>query len=147
CAAKLKRLAARKLRTRLIANIHAEGVADYARCCAALAPCADGIELALRCPNRQDHLSLYPVMDLDELLGTLRRQWPHKPLFVKLPPWTNDQEKHNRLELLERAIHFGLTGVTIQGNWTVQEPRLSRGQGSLSGRPTFANNLAAVRAM
>jgi dihydroorotate dehydrogenase len=147
CAVKLKDVAARRLRTRLIANIHAEGVADYARCCGVLAPYADGIELALRCPNRPDHLVLYPVSDLDDLLGTLRRQLPHKPLFVKLPPWRNEQEKHNRLELLERAIHFGLTGVTIQGNWTVSEPRLSRGQGSLSGRPTFANNLATVRAM
>jgi dihydroorotate dehydrogenase len=147
CAAKLKCLAPRHLRARLIANVHAGSVADYARCCAVLAPCADGIELALRCPNRQDHLSLYPLADLNELLGTLRPQLLDKPLFVKLPPWTNDQEKDNRLELLERAIHFGLTGVTIQGNWTVPEPRLSRGQGSLSGRPTFASNLATVRAM
>jgi dihydroorotate dehydrogenase (fumarate)/dihydroorotate dehydrogenase len=147
CAARLKKLAVRELRTRLIANIHAETVADYARCFGAVAPHADGVELALRCPNRSDHLSLYPVADLDGLLDTLRRQWPYTPLFVKLPPWTNDQEKHNRLELVERAIHFGLTGVTIQGNWTIQEPRLSRRQGSLSGRPTFANSLATVRAM
>jgi dihydroorotate dehydrogenase len=147
CVARLRNLATRKLQTRLIANIHAESVADYAQCYAALAPHSDGIELALRCPNRPDHLSLYPVADLDDLLGTLRRQWPRKPLFVKLPPWTSEPEKQNRLELVERAIHFELTGVTIQGNWTVQEPRLSRGQGSLSGRPTFANNLATVRAM
>jgi dihydroorotate dehydrogenase len=147
CVAKLKTIAARKLRTRLIANIHAESVADYAHCCAALVPYADGIELALRCPNRSDHLSVYPVADLDDLLGTLRRQWPDTALFVKLPPWANDQEKENRLELVERTIHLGLTGLTIQGNWTVQGPRLSRGQGSLSGRPTFANNLVTVRAI
>jgi dihydroorotate dehydrogenase len=147
CVAKMKKLAARKLRTRMIANIHCESIADYARCCEALAPLADAIELALRCPNRPDHLSLYPVAALDDLLSTLRRQWPDKALMVKLPPWTSEPERENRLELVERAIHFGLTGVTIQGNWTVQEPRLSRGQGSLSGRPTFDNSLATVRAM
>jgi dihydroorotate dehydrogenase len=147
CAAKFRALASRKLRTRLIANIHAGSIADYARCCAALAPYADGIELALRCPNRSNHLSIYPAAELDELLGTLLPQTPDKALFVKLPPYTNDQERQNRLELVERAIHFGLAGVTIPGNWTVQEPRLSRGQGSLSGRPTFANNLAIVRAI
>jgi dihydroorotate dehydrogenase (fumarate)/dihydroorotate dehydrogenase len=146
CAGRLEKLAARKLRTRLIANIHCESIADYARCCAALAPLADAIELALRCPNRPDHLSIYPVAALDDLLSTLRRQWPDKALMVKLPPWTSEPEKDNRLELVERAIHFGLTAVTIQGNWTVREPRLSRGQGSLSGRPTFANSLATVRA-
>ena len=66
---------------------------------------------------------------------------------MKLPPFANDQEKQNRLELVERAIHFDLTGVTIPGNWTVPESRLSRGQGSLSGRLTFANNLETVRAI
>jgi len=147
CVAKLGALPSRKLRTRLIANVHAGSITDYARCCAALAPCADGLELALRCPNRSDHLSIYPVAELDELLATLRRQTPDKALFVKLPPYTNDQERQNRLELVERAIHFGLAGVTIPGNWTIQEPRLSRGQGSLSGRPTFANNLTIVRAI
>jgi dihydroorotate dehydrogenase len=147
CAARFKRLVSSRLRTRLIANIHTESIADYAHCCAALAPYADGIELALRCPNRSDRLSIYPVSQLDDLLGTLRRQWPHKALFVKLPPFANDQEKQNRLELVERAIHFDLTGVTIPGNWTIPEARLSRGQGSLSGRMTFANNLQTVRAI
>jgi dihydroorotate dehydrogenase len=147
CVDTFKRLSARKLRAPLIANVHTGSIADYAHCCAALAPHSDGIELALRCPNRSDHLSIYPIADLDDLLGTLRRQMPDKALFVKLPPYTNGQEKENRLELVERAIHFGLAGVTIPGNWTIPEPRLSRGQGSLSGRPTFANNLAIVRAI
>ncbi len=146
CVEKFKLLHARKRRTKLIANVYAESVADYAHSCAALAPYADGVELALRCPNRSDHLALYPVEQLDELIGTLRRQRPNQALFVKLPPYTNDEEKKNRLALVERAIHFDLMGVTIQGNWTVAEPRLSRGQGSLSGRMTFASNLATVRA-
>ena len=147
CAARFKRLASRPVKTKLIANIHTESIEDYARCCEALAPYSDGIELALRCPNRSDRLAIYPVAQLDALMGTLRQRWPDKALFVKLPPYANDQEKANRLELVERAIHFGLTGVTIPGNWTVTEPRLSRGAGSLSGRRTFANNLEMVRAM
>ena len=147
CEQRFKRLASRPLRTKLLANIHTESVDDYARCCAALAPCVDGIELALRCPNRSDRLAIYPVPQLDELMDTLRRGWPDKAMFVKLPPYANDQEKQNRLELVEHAIQFGLTGVTIPGNWTVTEPRLSRGAGSLSGRLTFSNNLKMVRAI
>jgi dihydroorotate dehydrogenase (fumarate)/dihydroorotate dehydrogenase len=147
CVARLKRLAAGNLRTKLIANVHTESVTDYVRLCAGLTPYADGVELALRCPNRSDRLAIYPVAQLDELMATLRRQWPDKAMFVKLPPYANDQEKENRLELVERAIHFGLRGVTIPGNWTVPEPRLSRGQGSLSGRLTFAKNLETVRTM
>jgi dihydroorotate dehydrogenase len=147
CVATFKNLAARELRTRLIANVHAGSITDYTRCCTALAPYADGVELALRCPNRSDHLNVYPVVELDHLLGTLRQRCPDKALFVKLPPYENDQEKQNRLDLVERAINFGLAGVTIPGNWTVPEPRLSRGRGSLSGRRTFANNLETVRAV
>lgn len=145
CAATFRALAARRLRSPLIANIHTESVADYSRCAAALAPYADAIELALRCPNRSGKIEVYPVEDLDALLGALRRQWPDKALFVKLPPYANVEEKANRLALVERAIHFGLTGVTVPGSWNVEEKRLSRGRGSLSGRPTFANNLAMVR--
>jgi len=147
CAAKFKRLAARRSRVPLIANIHTEGVASYRHCAAALAPFADGIELALRCPNRSGPISVYPVADLDDLLGTLGGQWPGKAIFVKLPPYANDEEKENRLALVERAIHFKLAGVTIPGNWNVEEKRLSRGSGSLSGRPTFANNVKIVREM
>ena len=147
CVARFRNLASAKLQTKLIANIHAESVSDYARCCAALAPYADGLELALRCPNRSDRLAVYPVSDLDDLLAAVRWQFPNKAIFVKLPPFASDQEKQNRLELVERAIHFELTGVTIQGNWTVKEPRLSRGEGSLSGRLTFAHNLETVRAL
>jgi dihydroorotate dehydrogenase len=121
--------------------------ADVAACAAALAPYADGIELALRCPNRSGHVSVYPVEDLDDLVGTLSRQWPGKAIFVKLPPYANDEEKANRLALVERAIHFKLAGITIPGNWNVEEKRLSRGSGSLSGRPTFATNLKIVREM
>jgi dihydroorotate dehydrogenase len=85
------------------------------------------------------------VAELDDLLGTIRQRWPATALFVKLPPYDNDTERDNRFELVERAIHFGLTGVAIPGNWTVADARLSRGQGSLSGRRTFANNLKIVR--
>ena len=147
CVAKFRRLALRKFPAPVIANIHTDSVASYEACVAVLAPYAQGIELALRCPNRADHISVYPVADLDHLLGTLRRRWPALPMFVKLPPYANELEKENRLELVERAIRIGLTGITIPGNWTIEDKRLSRGQGSLSGRPTFANNLKIVAEM
>jgi dihydroorotate dehydrogenase len=145
CVAKFRRLAERPLRARLIANVHAETIADYVALVAGLAPYAAGFELALRCPNRSDHLAVYPIDEFDALLAAIRTPWPDVKLFVKLPPYANDEERANRFDLVERTIHFGLTGVTIPGNWTIDEKRLSRGQGSLSGRRTFANNLKIVR--
>lgn len=141
--ARFRRLSPR--RPKLMANIHTDSVTNYVRCAAALAPSCDGVELALRCPNRSDHIAVYPIAELDELLGAVRLACPKTALFAKLPPYANDEEKENRFALIERAIHFGLAGVTIQGNWSVADARLSRGQGSLSGRPTFPNNLKVVR--
>jgi len=145
CAATFRALRSRKLRTKLIANINADTVEDYARCVGALAPYADAVELALRCPNRSDHLSIYPPDDLARLLGEIRRRWPGTATFVKLPPYFDDTERDNRMELVELAIGLGLAGVVIPGNWSIPEPRLSRGQASLSGRVTFERNLMIVR--
>jgi len=144
CVAKFRALRARNLHTKLIANINAETVEDYVRCVGALAPYADAVELALRCPNRSDHLSIYPFDDLMTLLGEIRRRSPDTPAFVKLPPYFDDAERDNRMELVELAIELGLTGVVVPGNWSIPEPRLSRGQASLSGRVTFERNLKIV---
>jgi len=145
CVAKFRALAARKPRTKLVANINAETVEEYVRCVSALAPYADGVELALRCPNRSDHLSVYPPDELAQLLGEIGRRCPATPVFVKLPPYFDDAERANRMELVEIAIRLGLAGVVIPGNWSIPEPRLSRGQASLSGRVTFERNLRTVR--
>ena len=145
CAEKFRILAKRKLRTSIVANINAETIEDYVRCVGKLVTYVDAVELALRCPNRADHLSVYPPDDLAQLVGELRRRWLGKPIFVKLPPYFDDAERGNRMELVELLIRLGLTGVVIPGNWSIPEPRLSRGQASLSGRATFERNLKIVR--
>ena len=145
CVTIFRALAARKPRTKLVANINAETVEEYVRCVGALAPYVDAFELALRCPNRSDHLSVYPPDDLAPLLRAVGERCPGKPVFVKLPPYFDDVERDNRMELVELAIKLGLAGVVIPGNWSISEPRLSRGQASLSGRVTFERNLKTVR--
>ena len=145
CAEKFAALATGKPRTSIFANINAETVEEYIRCVGKLVSHVDAVELALRCPNRADHLSVYPPDDLALLLGEIRRRWPGTPTFVKLPPYFDDAERDNRMELVELSIRLGLTGVVIPGNWSIPEPRLSRGQASLSGRVTFTRNLKIVR--
>jgi dihydroorotate dehydrogenase len=145
CTEKFRILAEGKPRTSIVANINAETLEEYVRCVGKLAPYVHAVELALRCPNRADHLSVYPPDDLALLLGEIRHRWPSTPTFVKLPPYFDDAERDNRMELVELSIRLGLTGVVIPGNWSIPEPRLSRGQASLSGRATFERNLKIVR--
>jgi dihydroorotate dehydrogenase (fumarate)/dihydroorotate dehydrogenase len=145
CAARFRRLATPSRRSKLVANINAESDEEYARAFAAFAPCADAVELALQCPNRTEHQSLYPVADLARLLRSLKDRWPATPTFVKLPPYFNDVERANRFELVDLCADLGFAGVVVPGNWNVKEPRLSRGQGSVAGRMTFGRNLTVVR--
>ena len=142
CVARLKRHT--RGPEKLIANVHAETIADYLQMVAALAPHVDAVELGLRCPNSGERISLYPVAEFDALIGGLRDRFPGVRLIAKLPPFRDAAEKQNRIELVRRCMAFELTGVTIPGNYTIDEPGLSRGKGSLSGRPIFANMLAIV---
>jgi len=145
CAEKFRALGAARRRTSIVANINAETIEEYVRCVGKLAPYVDAVELALRCPNRADHLSVYPPDELARLLSDISSRWPAMPTFVKLPPYFDDAERDNRMELVELSIRLGLTGVVIPGNWSISEPHLSRGQASLSGRVTFDRNLKIVR--
>jgi dihydroorotate dehydrogenase (fumarate)/dihydroorotate dehydrogenase len=144
CAARFRRLAAKPRRTVLVANFSCEADEDYARAYAACAPYVDGIELGLQCPNRTEHQSIYPVDALARLLNSLKDRWPDTPTFVKLPPYFNDVERANRFELVALCADLGLAGVIVPGNWSVKEPRLSRGQGSVAGRMTFDRNLTVM---
>lgn len=145
CVARFRRLAAKPRRTKLVANFSAESDEEYARSYAAFTPYVDAVELGLQCPNRTEHQSLYPVAALARLLKFLKDRWPNTPTFVKLPPYFNDVERANRFELVELCADLGLAGVVVPGNWSVKEPRLSRGQGSVAGRMTFSRNLMVVR--
>lgn len=133
-------------RAKLIANVHADTPEDFAELAARLAPFSDGVELALRCPNLGSSLPLFPSTLLCEILAAVRERLPVTPLFLKVPPFDHALEKDNRLELISDAIAFAVSGVTIPGTYSMQDGRLSRGSGSVSGRLTFARTLDAVKA-
>jgi dihydroorotate dehydrogenase (fumarate)/dihydroorotate dehydrogenase len=143
CAARLRRR--RPGRTRVLVNVDGFSVEDYVRSFQLLEPLVDAVELNGMCPNNTDDegdfLRRHPFTEMLKAIAPLRR----KPLFVKVLPWENEAQHVERLELIERALHYGLDGITVPGTWTEQEPRLSLGRGHLTGRATFPKTLEVVK--
>jgi dihydroorotate dehydrogenase len=139
CVERLRRHARRAVP--LFANIGGFSADEIATSFAAVAPCVDGVEISLMCPN------LKPGESFDELAllaGVLARIATRtKPAIVRVP---NDTARSpERLaELIERCIAAGIEGLKVGGGRPVQEPRLGSGQGTLHGRAIFADALANV---
>jgi dihydroorotate dehydrogenase len=115
--------------------------------CAALdlvAPLADAIELNASSPNagwthRADHVGA--------LVAAMRPR-TDAPLFVKVPPFSTDEERAGVLAIVEAARQAGAHGLTATNTVPVTDARMSTGRGGLSGGPLTAGTpqiVAAIR--
>jgi len=119
---------------------------ELADACAALdlvAPLADAIELNASSPNagwthRADHVGT--------LVAAMRPR-TDTPLFVKVPPFTTEQERAGVLAIVEAAQQAGALGLTATNTIPVTDPRMSTGRGGLSGGPLTAGTPAIVAAI
>ncbi len=68
-----------------------------------------------------------------------------KPMFVKIPPYLNEKEREDRLELVDIGLKAGMEGITAINTVKVREPRLSTGYGGLSGKKIFKEMIKIVR--
>ncbi|MFT5131829.1 MAG: dihydroorotate dehydrogenase [Gammaproteobacteria bacterium] len=113
-------------------------------CAEGIEPYVDAVEIGLVCPNataeeRVEELHIFT--DLAESLVARRR----KPLFFKLPPYFDDDGRRRAMMMLDVCLRTGVDGISIAGNTSIEEPRLSTGQGSLSGRPAMPDILRITR--
>jgi dihydroorotate dehydrogenase len=127
----------------VIANVTGFGVAEIQETVDRLAPMVDGIELGLICPNTDEGGELGEVRMLRELLGGLGAA-PGRPVFVKLPPYHDDQERRLTTELLEVCAQAQIAGVSVSGTRVEAQPALATGRGSLAGAPVYPDTLRIV---
>src|SRR5262245_8404571 len=114
--------------------------------CAALdlvAPLADAIELNASSPNagwihRADHVGA--------LVAAMRPR-ADAPLFVKVPPFTTDEERAGVEAIVEAAEQAGAAGLTASNTVPVADARMSTGHGGLSGGPLTARTPEIVAAL
>ena len=96
-----------------------------------IAPHVDGIELNASSPNapwRHDPAHLATLL-------TAFRGRTDRPILVKIPPFSTDQERDQVLDVVRRAIDAGASGLVCANTVPVAEARLAAGRGGLSGGP------------
>ncbi len=96
-----------------------------------LAPHVDGFELNASSPNAPWR---HDAAHMGTLLAAFR-SGTDLPVLLKLPPFTNDEERTRVLELARSAIDAGACGLVCSNTIPVRDARLAAGRGGLSGSP------------
>ena len=129
-------------RVPLIVAAAGESVEEYAEVVGGLEALGDLVEINISSPNTAlvYEWSTRPA----EIIGLFRavRQATMKPVIVKVSP---DFRATNEDAIIPAALEAGITIVNCGNTRRVDEPRLSRGTGGLSGPALFAATLENVR--
>ena len=128
---------------RVLVSIAALDVESCDHCFRTLEPLVDAVELNISSPNTAGVRRFQQPQELWRLLGRLNAR-RRKPLFVKLPPYRDEQERQQVMELVRCCVRADVSGVTAVNTLSIEEPRLATGQGGLSGRAIFSNMLRTV---
>ncbi len=139
--ARLERL--RRMPARVLVSIAALDEAETAECAERLQPVVDGVEVNISSPNTAGLRRFHEPEALRKLLGVIDAV-RLKPLFVKIPPWTNDEEREQILALVRVCRESGVDAVTAANTIPVEDDRLATGRGGLSGRAILENMLAML---
>jgi dihydroorotate dehydrogenase len=110
---------------------------------ALLAPHVDGIELNASSPNAPwRHDPTHMTRLLEAFAGRTDR-----PILLKLPPFTTDEERATVLDLARMAVAAGARGLVCANTAPVDDLRLATGRGGLSGGPLTERTPASVAAV
>lgn len=118
-----------------------EAIEDALATLELLAPHADAIELNASSPNapwRHDPAHLRRLLDAFAA-GTDR------PLLLKLPPFSGEDERAVVLGVARDAVDAGVSGLVCSNTVPVEDLRLAAGRGGLSGGPLTSITPEIVR--
>ncbi len=139
--ARLERM--RRSAARVFVSIAALDEQETSDCLTRLMPLVDGVELNISSPNTEGLRRFHEPGALRSLLGLLN-EGRTKPLIVKLPPYTTDEEREGILGLARVCREAGAEGVTAANTIPVEDSRLAIGRGGLSGRVILENMLRMI---
>ena len=127
----------------VIVSVAGLTIDEFLDCHAALQPLCDAIELNISSPNSQGIRVFQEPRSFSDLLSAVNGQ-RSKPLFVKIPPYRDDEGRERVLALVRIAVEQGVSGITAANTRPVEAPRLAMGQGGLSGRDLLEDTLRIV---
>jgi dihydroorotate dehydrogenase len=96
-----------------------------------LAPHVDGFELNASSPNAPWR---HDPAHMTRLLEAFRGR-TDRPLLLKLPPFTTEEDRATVIGLARAAVEAGAHGLVCSNTLPMEEPRLATGRGGLSGGP------------
>ena len=118
-------------------------IEEFVECLRRMEPPAEGIELNISSPNTEGLRAFHQPESFRELLERVNAE-RQKTLFVKVPPYADDEGRTGVLELVAIARQVGVDGITAANTRPVQDPRLKVGAGGLSGKPLFQDVLGMM---
>ncbi len=127
----------------LILSVAGLTLEEFVECFRRMEPRADGVELNISSPNTAGLRIFHEPETFRTLLEQVNAE-RKKPLFVKIPPYGNEEGQQKVLELVRTARQMGVDGITAANTRPVQEPRLKIGSGGLSGKPLFQDTVRIV---
>lgn len=129
-------------RVPLIVAAAGESAEDYVAVVEGLAPFGDLVELNISSPNTKlVYAWSERPQELAQLFRAVRKA-TDKPIIVKVSP---DFRQANEERTIPAARDAGITIINCGNTRRVEEPRLSRKAGGLSGPALFARTLENVR--
>lgn len=128
----------------LVISVSGLTVQEFVTCHASVEPFADAVELNISSPNTAGLCLFQEPGAFTGLLGQINAH-RRKPIFVKLPPYSDTRGQDQVLSLVQIARRSGVEGVTATNAPPVAAPKLATGKGGLSGKAIFQDTLRAVR--
>ena len=125
---------------RVLVSIAALDEDETVGCLTRLEPVVDGVEVNISSPNTAGLRRFQDPDALRRLLGLLNDA-RRKPLFVKIPPYTDDEQRERVLGLVRVCREVGVDAVTAGNTIPVEDAGLATGHGGLSGRRIRENTL------
>jgi dihydroorotate dehydrogenase len=127
----------------LVTSISGLSIETFAQCYQTIQPLASGVELNISSPNTEGIRIFQEPQQLKDLLSALK-PLKEKPLFLKLPPYFDDEQMARTMELVDICLKYGVDGVTAVNTRPVEDDRLAVGRGGLSGKPLYTHMLRIV---
>jgi dihydroorotate dehydrogenase len=126
-----------------LVSVADEALEDALGCVELVAPHVDAIELNASSPNAPWR---HDPAHMAALLAAFRER-TDRPVLLKLPPFTGDEERAAVLALAREAVEAGAHGLVCSNTVPVAERRLATGRGGVSGGPLTALTPGIVRAV
>jgi len=129
----------------IIVSVSGLNIEEFVECYRLMEPSADGIELNISTPNTLGVRIFQEPDMLTRLLKAINEiRTSNKPIWVKIPPYFEDEGREKVHELIDVCAKAAVTGLTATNTKLVNEPRASIGTGGLSGPPIFNDTLRIV---